>query len=84
MIPSHTHIEFDDVIYQIARHRVTVHLVDDHLLQGVRQRLGQGGWTNNKGKGRRCRKWTESKCSELREVLTLQHNKRGACLKCVM
>lgn len=28
-----THIEFDDVVYQIAGDRLTVHLVDDHLLQ---------------------------------------------------
>lgn len=28
-----THVEFDDVVYQIAGHRLAVHLVDDHLLQ---------------------------------------------------
>ena len=29
-----THIEFDDVVYQIAGDGLTIHLVDDHLLQG--------------------------------------------------
>lgn len=56
MIPSHTHIEFDDVIYQIARHGVTVHLVDDHLLQGVRQRFGQGGMDKRQRKGEKMQK----------------------------
>lgn len=28
-----THIEFDDIVYQIAGDRLTIHLVDDHLLQ---------------------------------------------------
>lgn len=28
-----THIEFNDVVYQVARDRLTIHLVDDHLLQ---------------------------------------------------
>lgn len=27
-----THIEFNDVVYQVARDRLTIHLVDDHLL----------------------------------------------------
>lgn len=28
-----THIEFNDVVYQVARDGMTIHLVDDHLLQ---------------------------------------------------
>lgn len=28
-----THIEFDDVVDQIAGHRLAIHLVNDHLLQ---------------------------------------------------
>lgn len=43
--------------------------------------------TENKQKGRRKLQktdWKEEESSELREVLKLQHNERGACLKHVM
>lgn len=45
-----THIEFDDVVYQIAGDRLTVHLVNDHLLQ-IKTRVGSRERERDRGGG---------------------------------